>query len=761
MDAVNTKQVEQLNFFIQMVLDSTISALYVLEESGVCTEFCVGKGFYAQDVNFKAHTGKNILDISPPHIAKEFRDYIQLTLKNQKSYSFEYNYQTETDLKLVRQASFIPYNENHILAIVQDITKQRQAEQALQSSEEIHRSLLEQASDGIFISDNSNKYIVVNDKACEMTGYSKEELLKLTIFDLTFETPTTLTPEYSKRLLNGETLLVERQVHRKDGQILPVEANVRLLENGLLQAIMRDISERKRTEEALRESELRFFKLFQAAPSPTILTRVRDGKIYDANESFVRLLGYSREEALSKNSVDLIWGNAAERDAFVEILMQDRVFYDYEVMAKTKSGEPRNLLASAAFISLESEDVIITAFVDITARKQAEKELRKSEELFRQSQKMEAIGRLAGGVAHDFNNLLTVILTYSEFILSNPDLDNLTKDDTLEIRKAAEQAASLTRQLLIFSRKQTLNPSLLNLNQTIDEITQLLHRLIGEDIELVTKTEAHGLVLADAGQIKQVIMNLAVNARDAMPEGGVLTIETSDVVLSEEDTDKCPTLHAGPFVNLTLSDTGVGMDAETRNRLFEPFFTTKEPGKGTGLGLATVYGIVNQSTGFISLESELGVGTSFHIYLPQADPQTEKSDEQQSKLSSLHGTETILLVEDDEKIRELALRILNAQGYKVLIAANGEEALRLLWRNTQEIALLITDIVMPHLGGKRLVDYIRQQNSNLQVLYMSGYIDQTIIQQATQQQNSDLLEKPFKPLDLLHKVRDLLDRTEK
>jgi len=372
---------------------------------------------------------------------------------------------------------------------------------------------------------------------------------------------------------------------------------------------------------------------------------------------------------------------------------------------------------------------------------------------------MEAVGRLAGGVAHDFNNLLTAIIGYADLMVTSLDQDDPLRKDAEEIKRAGERAAALTDQLLAFSRKKVLQPLILNLNTTVTNMEKMLRRLIGEHIELILGLDpALGLVKADPGQIEQVIMNLAVNARDAMPQGGRLTIETKNVYLDEEYTHQHVDIQPGPYVMLAVSDTGVGMSKETLSHLFEPFFTTKEMGKGTGLGLSTVYGIVRQSDGHIWVYSELGQGTTFKIYLPRIEEIVESGKRVPVSAKSMQGQETVLLVEDEDIVRDLACRVLSENGYTVLEAHDGREALLICEKYGGPIHLLVTDVVMPGgMSGRQVAERLRTLRPDVKVLYMSGYTDDTIVHHDVLEPGMAFLQKPFMPDILLHKVREVID----
>jgi signal transduction histidine kinase len=388
------------------------------------------------------------------------------------------------------------------------------------------------------------------------------------------------------------------------------------------------------------------------------------------------------------------------------------------------------------------------------ARRQAEEALRQAEEQFRQAQKMEAMGRLAGGIAHDFNNLLTAILGYSDLITEQLSPSDPLRADVEEIRKAADRGAALTRQLLAFSRQQLLEPQILDLNGVVDGVSQLIRRLLGPDIEVVLDcAQDLGLVQADAGQLEQVLMNLAVNARDAMERGGRLTIQTTNVMMEAGDPKVSPAVSSGPYVCLTVADTGTGIDAEALPRIFEPFFTTKERGKGTGLGLSTVYGIVTQSSGAIGVESRLTGGTAFHVYLPQSLEAEADTDLARPPIAT-RGSETVLLVEDEDAVRELIRKSLERHGFHVIAAHNSTAALALI-ETAGAIDLMVTDVLMPEIGGPALAERMKHLRPEMKVLYISGYTDDDALSRLDA--TVPFLQKPFTPESLARKIRETLD----
>jgi PAS domain S-box-containing protein len=509
-------------------------------------------------------------------------------------------------------------------------------------------------------------------------------------------------------------------------------------------------------QENLRRSEANFRSLVTNAPYG-ICSCDSTGKILDANPAFLELLGLSSPNDVIGQHIFSLYADSDQWFDLADYLRSSAPFHGLTAEWKRKTGTTVVRVSGRAVSNGRKDGVVFEIFAeDVTERRALEQQLR-------QSQKMEAVGRLAGGIAHDFNNLLMVISGYSEFLLERLGGEPHLRGPAQEIASASERASSLTRQLLAFSRKQMLAPRIVNLNDIATENLKMLTRMIGEDIDLVM-TPAKNLwsVRADAGQIEQVIMNLAVNARDAMPSGGKLNMETANATLDEEYARVHAPLHPGDYVMVSISDTGAGMDAETQSHIFEPFFTTKGT-KGTGLGLSTVYGIVKQSGGYIWVSSEVGRGTTFKIYLPRVpsieEPavHTVTAPLQFQKVEP--GTETILLVEDEANLRYLARQYLEKQGYRVIEAADGAVAMQIAVAHEGVIHLLLTDVIMPGMNGRELAQRISEIRPNAKVLYMSGYTENVIGQDGTLDAGVRLLQKPFNLRDLKSKVREVLDAT--
>ena len=510
----------------------------------------------------------------------------------------------------------------------------------------------------------------------------------------------------------------------------------------------------ERAERALREANEHLAAVIQSSPL-AIYTLDPTSTVLTWNRAAEALYGWRAAEVIGR-PLPTIADDPDDHGRLRDRVLRGEALRGVEVTRRRKDGTLVNISLSVAPLHDAAGQVtgMLSLAADIT-------EMRQLEVQYRQAQKMEAVGRLAGGIAHDFNNLLTAIIGTTALVLEDRGLESRARLDIQEIEKAAKRAAGLTRQLLIFSHQQVLEPRALDLNALVGDLEKMLHRLIGEDIELRTKPAALlGAVRADPGQMEQAIVNLVVNARDAMPKGGRLTIETADVELDRSYVAAHVPTRPGPYVLLAISDTGVGMDGATKARLFEPFFTTKEPGRGTGLGLATVYGIVKQSGGYIWAYSELGHGTTFKIYLPRVAQTPEAPESTTSPPTPARGSETLLVVEDQEEVRKLTKRVLEAQGYTVLAAGNGFEALEMVERHPTQIHLMITDVVMPGMNGRELAQRACARRSDLKVLYVSGYTGEAVLQHRLLEPGVAFLQKPFTPDVLARKTREVLDNSK-
>ena len=638
--------------------------------------------------------------------------------------------------------------------------RQRLTFERLQRSERRYRSLFEGNVAGVFRTAMDGRYLDCNEAYARIYGYaSREEVLastSLARYANSSERAERLAKLRQKRIFtNMETLQ-----RRKDGSSIWVLHNLALMkdEQGseFIEGTILDVTERKRAEAEILEWKNRYEAAVLASRQIIYDWDPKANRVtFGVNVQTI--LGYSLEEiAGAKNR----WREIIHPDDLDRYLKEmDRVLaigtepLHIEYRVRKKNGPYFTVRDEGHFIIEDSDKVghLVGFITDVTEQRMLEEQLR-------QSQKMEAVGRLAGGLAHDFNNLLTVIKGYSRMVLDDPRREDRVRANVEHIDAAAERAASLTRHLLAFSRKQVLQPKVIDLNALIVNLDQMLRRLIGEDILVVTATAQDlGSVKADPGQIEQVIMNLVVNARDAMPNGGKLTIETANVDLDADYAREHEGVRPGPHVMLAVSDTGLGMDPQTQARIFEPFFTTKELGRGTGLGLSTVYGIVKQSGGNIWVYSELNRGTTFKIYLARVEDPAGNVQQSTRPAVPTEGHETILLVEDDQQVRELTRSVLIARGYTVLVAENGPAAVKLCGQRGNEIDLLLTDVVMPGISGREVASQVAARWPNIKVLYMSGYTENSIVHHGVLDTGTFFLAKPFTPSALANKLREVLD----
>ncbi|MGJ5817157.1 PAS domain S-box protein [Paludibaculum fermentans] len=641
-----------------------------------------------------------------------------------------------------------------------DITQMRHDEDARRQSESRLSFALETTGTGAWdldLRDHSAQRSLLHDRIFGHQALLAEWSFEIFLSYVLPEDRAEVTRKFQTAVQTGTDWDFECRIRRVDGEVRWIWAAGRHRRDGSgrpshMAGVVQDITERKNADQALLESEDHRRAILQTAMDGFCVAD-SDGRILEVNESYCRMSGYTAAELLSMRVCDLEANESEEqqRAHFQRVAQQreDR----FESRHRRKDGSLFDLEISMQYLPAGGGQ--LAAFLrDITDRKRAEQERDKLQSQFLQAQKMESVGRLAGGIAHDFNNLLTVINGYSQMLL-----DSLTPVDPLrgslsEIHKAGERAASLTQQLLAFSRKQILSPRLLDVNRVVRDMLPMLKRLVGEDIDVFIALNAeNGSIHADAHQIEQVIMNLVVNARDAMPAVGKLVIETTGIALDERYVKAHHNVRLGRYVQLTISDTGIGMDAETRSRIFEPFFTTKEPGKGTGLGLSTVQGIVAQSGGYVDVYSEPGIGTTFKIYLPASTGAVVDTNSP-AAVPALGGKETVLVVEDLGEVRKYAVEVLKAYGYRVLQAAGAVEALLIC--EHERIDLVLTDVVMPNMSGRDLVERLKAREPSMRVLFMSGYTDNVIAHRGLLEPGTSFIQKPFSPQSLAHQVRTAL-----
>ena len=618
-----------------------------------------------------------------------------------------------------------------------------------------YRVLLEQTQEAVAVAVDG-RVAYANPACVEMFGYQKPLVgVPLTVLFAPGSREQVEEILRERRADEPAPELYEAVGLRGDGHTFAIELRVTPVEfagRSGTQAILRDITGRKRMEAEIRESEERYRLLFERNLAG-VYRSTPDGRLLECNRAYARMMGYASPAEAMAQPGSAFHPTPEGRERLLERIRQEGSLVNFERAARRKDGSLVWVVENVSLLPSDEEsgEILLGTVVDLTERRRLEEQLL-------QSQKMEAVGRLAGGIAHDFNNLLTAISGYSELLLRELAEGDPRRECAEEIRKAGSRAAALTHQLLAFSRRQVLEPRVLDLNAVISGMERMLRRVIGEDIELITAVQEElWHARADPGQIEQAILNLVVNARDAMPRGGKLTLETANVELDEKFAGRYATVQPGPHVMLAVSDTGIGMDAELQARLFEPFFTTKEHGKGTGLGLSTTYGIVKQSGGSIWVYSEPGHGTTFKIYLPRCQEPLEELPPAPDTREAAPGTETVLVVEDEPEVRRLVERLLRGKGYRVLSAGSPADAIGLAKGHDAAIDLLLTDVIMPGMNGRELARLLAPARPEMRVLYMSGYADAAMSQQGILPPGTAFVSKPFTPEALARKVREVLD----
>ena len=672
------------------------------------------------------------------------------------------------------------------LVVVQDVTEITRTAEELRDSREQYRFFIGGTAEGVWRAaveppipvgaDEEDqvarctrhaRLVEVNESMVRMYGCADAKELLGTQLSATFDLTDPRSLSFFRAFVRSGYRSVElesREFDRHGAERWFVNNLLGVVEDGVLIAIwgtQRDVTERRAAEELVRATREQLEALVEASPLP-IVALAPAGEVLSWNRAAETVFGWAAAEVIGRRLPCIPDDRQAEYDAFRGEVLGGASFTGRETVRLRKDGTRFEVSISTSPLhdAARCPVGLVAVYVDVSGRIRAEEALRQSQEQLRQAQKMEAVGRLAGGVAHDFNNLLSAILSYSEMVLDDLPLDHASREDVEQIRQAGSRAADLTHQLLAFSRRQVLQLRVIDLNTVVASVDRMLRRVIGEDIELRTVlSPSLGHTRADAGQLEQVLMNLAVNARDAMPTGGILTITTANAEVGGRHAPRWPQIQAGGYVTVAVRDTGTGMSREVQERIFEPFFTTKAPGQGTGLGLSTAYGIVAQSGGHVFVTSEPGAGSTFTIYLPAHQAEAETEAARPPRAPPRGGAETVLLVEDEALVRQLTHEILRRNGYRVLEAADGIEALAVVREHTGHIDLMLTDVVMPRMSGHELVELARPVRPDMRILYVSGYSEEAIARQGQLTQGIELLSKPFTPGVLTAKIRELLDRS--
>jgi PAS domain S-box-containing protein len=649
--------------------------------------------------------------------------------------------------------------ERGLIVTVTDVSDRKKYEKALVESESKYRTLFESAGDAIYIlsmdAETQGSIISANHQAAEMHGYTLPELLELNISDLDSSESAQHIKNRMERLLEGGVVREVTTHRRKDGSIFPIELNARKMEiagKNYVLAIDRDVTEREKAHKALLASERKMRMINDS--SPIGIRVVQDNKYVYVNPAFAQMFGYNDQDEILGLSVELLY--AEESRPLILERQQSRsegkiIPSHYEAVGITKNGVPFEVEAWGTEIDYLGRAASLAFVVNVSETRSLRSQL------FR-AQKLEAVGTLAGGIAHDFNNILQVTLGYSDLMLREEDLSQRSKDDIQKIHEAARKGAELVKGLLTFSRKTEFSPRPINLNQRINDCRKMIERTLPKMIEIQLSLADDLLTVnADPNRIDQILMNLAVNARDAMPEGGKLIFTTENVCWTEESASRPPELIPGDYVVLHVTDNGIGMSAQTVDRIFEPFFTTKGVGEGTGLGLATVYGIVQQHGGHIQCRSDLGHGTTFTLYFPSIKREREEYCETSGSQIPVGGSETILLVDDEELIRELGAKILKRAGYKVMTASDGMQALETYSHSKESIALVLLDLMMPRMGGKQCLDILLRFDSNIKVVIASGFSSGSEIKDSLERGAKAFVRKPYDGYEILQIIRKVLD----
>ncbi len=747
---------ERRNFHLAAIVDSSNDAIFSKNMSGTIISWNQGAerlyGYSAAEM-----IGKPITILIPRELHEEAMQFLPEIAAGRRVTREEIARRRKDGSQIHVSLIISPMRdrEGEIVGasiIAQDVSGRKQAEESLREYERVVEGLEEL----IVVVDREYRYVIANRaflksrdvERAQVIGHRVDEVVSKKVFE------TVIKAKMDECFL-GKIIHYDLRYEFSEGGERELYASYFPIEGpaGIdrIACVLQDITEAKRGEEELRKSEERFSKAFRSSPVAITISTEEEERYLDVNDAFLEMLGCQREDVIGRTASELcFWARPSSRPEMLRLLAESGRVTEFRAQYKTTKGEIRDSDVSAELIELEGQACVLAIIRDIT-------ETLRLEAQFRQAQKMEAVGRLAGGVAHDFNNMLSVIIGYTDLSLGLVAPESLVNGHLEQIRKASNRAVVITRQLLAFSRQQVVFPKIVDLNEVVNNVTSMLQRMVSEDIAILFRpTTPIDSINADPGQIEQVLMNLVVNARDAMTNGGEITIETGHAELDDDYVAQHPGSRAGQYVTLTVTDTGGGMDQNTKSQIFEPFFTTKGIGQGTGLGLSTVYGIVKQNGGSVSVDSELGKGATFKIYFPRMVAKAEHLEPSPDEGELPGGSETILVVEDDEPLRSLTVRLLRAAGYKVIEAKNAEAALALLNVSELGIDLLLTDVIMPGKSGVELLDQAKLICPNLHSLFMSGYTGDLLALRGALLPEAAFLVKPFTRRALLKKVRSAL-----
>lgn len=760
---LHEKNLEASEYLFRSLIKQAPDAVYLSDMNGnivTANDLALKQSGYSMSELKK----KTIMDLDPLYKDLSILQHLWKSLRPNNPMTIESRYQRKdkTIYPVEITITKIELNDQYyIIGFVREISERKKIEQHLIESEERHKIISTLSSDYIYSVDLKNLNLDwVSGAFKKITGYTAKEINKLPNKwndVIHTENRKQSAAFFKKQIKNKKASSIDLRIIRKDGKVRWVnDKYLAIYDNNKairLFGSVRDITIQKQAEQTLRESEKKYRQLIDQSGDAIYL--LYKNKFELVNKKFQEVFGVSQTE-VSKPTFNFMRMVAPKSKEFIEernrkYLKNEKPESNYQFKAMTAKGKEILIDASVSYVEYKDGWATQGVLRDITYSKHMEEQLR-------QSQKMEAVGQLAGGIAHDFNNLLTIINGYCD-ILQLKELQPEIRKPIGAIKEASNRAVSLTSQLLAFSRKQVIQPTMLNINEVLRNQIKMLQRLIGKDIEIVSKSmDGLGKVKADIGQIEQIIMNIAINSRDAMPKGGKLTIKTENIHFAKDDADKVPEIKPGNYVAIRIADTGIGMDDSTSARVFEPFFTTKERDKGTGLGLATVYGIVKQNKGYVYVNSELKKGTTFNIYLPAVKGPLKKQEKQLVQIKNLRGNETVLLVEDEDTVRDITYTNLESYGYKVLKAVNGKEALRIYNENKDDIDLVLTDIIMPIISGKELAEKLFAINPKIKIIFFSGYTDASILDISALDSGIEFIQKPYSHTVLADKIKKVLNK---